>query len=316
MSETEQTAVIDRLRVVRHASRQSLGIAAGDEIASILRQRLAEQPQVRVVFAAAPSQNETLERLCAADGIDWPRVVAFHMDEYVGLAADAPQRFSRYLCEHLFDRVSPGQVQLIGREHPLATLADAAGECERYASLLAEGPTFDLFRGDVVGGALNTGFYGSQGAALAQVDDADGAVFGDDNVVWFDVAVKKSGTVHTIKPIGNHPENKQKVQKTTAGTLLKTDSGAVFHQQHDLPGLHMTFFAADFVNLANIRMVDLFTHLVFVFDLFDHSLIFAFLANDMLERIDFVGFSVFDLKNDAGCADSHPSDGLIAVKGR
>ncbi|MDA0969788.1 MAG: glucosamine-6-phosphate deaminase [Planctomycetota bacterium] len=140
MSETEQTAVIDRLRVVRHASRQSLGIAAGDEIASILRQRLAEQPQVRVVFAAAPSQNETLERLCAANGIDWPRVVAFHMDEYVGLAADAPQRFSRYLCEHLFDRVSPGQVQLIGREHPLATLADAAGECERYASLLAEGP--------------------------------------------------------------------------------------------------------------------------------------------------------------------------------
>ena len=140
MSGREETTAIDRLRVVRHASRQSLGIAAGDEIASILRQRLAEQPQVRVVFAAAPSQNETLERLCAADGIDWPRVVAFHMDEYVGLAADAPQRFSRYLREHLFDRVQPGRVELIGVGHPLVSLADAEAECARYSQLLEEAP--------------------------------------------------------------------------------------------------------------------------------------------------------------------------------
>ena len=138
MSTSEQTTTIDRLKVVRHADRQALGRAAGHEIAAILRERLAAQAKVRVVFAAAPSQNETLATLCAADGIDWSRVVAFHMDEYVGLAADAPQRFSRYLRDHLFDRISPGRVELIGVQAPLASLTDAEAECARYAGLLGE----------------------------------------------------------------------------------------------------------------------------------------------------------------------------------
>jgi glucosamine-6-phosphate deaminase len=140
MSGECESTTIDQLRVVRYANRQSLGQAAGQEIATFLRERLGEQPSVRVVFAAAPSQNETLATLVAAEGIDWSRVVAFHMDEYVGLAADAPQRFSRYLREHLFDRVQPGRVELIGTEHPLATLGDAEAECRRYTGLLAEGP--------------------------------------------------------------------------------------------------------------------------------------------------------------------------------
>ena len=140
MSSSKQTVTIDQLKVVRHATRQALGVAAGDQIAGILRERLAAQPRVRVVFAAAPSQNETLERLCAADGIDWSRVVAFHMDEYVGLDTEAPQRFSRYLREHLFDRVQPGRVELIGVGHPLVSLADAEAECARYSQLLGEAP--------------------------------------------------------------------------------------------------------------------------------------------------------------------------------
>jgi len=135
-----QQTTIGQLQVIRHPDRQSLGAAAGEEIVGILRERLAAQPLVRVVFAAAPSQNETLERLCAAEGIDWSRVVAFHMDEYVGLAADAPQRFSRYLREHLFDRVRPGRVELIGAEQPLASLADAEAECVRYGRLLGAAP--------------------------------------------------------------------------------------------------------------------------------------------------------------------------------
>ncbi|HEY0133741.1 MAG TPA: N-6 DNA methylase, partial [Nannocystis sp.] len=43
--------------------------------------------------------------LAAAPGVDWSRVTAFHMDEYIGLAADAPQRFGRYLRDHIFAKV-------------------------------------------------------------------------------------------------------------------------------------------------------------------------------------------------------------------
>ena len=59
-----------------------------------------------MIFAAAPSQNETLETLSQAPGIDWSRVVGLHMDEYIGLAPDSPQRFSRYLYDHLVSKVS------------------------------------------------------------------------------------------------------------------------------------------------------------------------------------------------------------------
>jgi glucosamine-6-phosphate deaminase len=56
------------------------------------------------------------------------------MDEYIGLAPDAPQLFSRFLSERLFDRVMPGQVHLIDGTAP----SDA--ECERYGRLIAEAP--------------------------------------------------------------------------------------------------------------------------------------------------------------------------------
>jgi hypothetical protein len=74
------------------ATRREMGIAAANAAADFLRQTLREQETVRAIFAAAPSQNEMLAALREADGIDWNRVVAFHMDEYIGLAAAAPQR--------------------------------------------------------------------------------------------------------------------------------------------------------------------------------------------------------------------------------
>ena len=88
-----------------------------------------------MIFAAAPSQNEFLETLRGAEKIDWKRVTAFHMDEYLGLSADAPQSFRRYLKERLFDRVHPGEVHLIAGEAP-----SPEEECARYAHLLAEAP--------------------------------------------------------------------------------------------------------------------------------------------------------------------------------
>ena len=70
-----------------------MGERAASDVAAELRRRLATQPGVRMIFAAAPSQSEMLEALVAEPGIDWSRVTAFHMDEYLGLAENAPQRF-------------------------------------------------------------------------------------------------------------------------------------------------------------------------------------------------------------------------------
>jgi glucosamine-6-phosphate deaminase len=132
---------VERLRVRVYADRAAMGMAAGMAVATALRERLACQQCVRMIFAAAPSQGEMLAALGAAPGIDWTRVTAFHMDEYLDLASDAPQRFGHFLREHLFARVEPGAVHYLAAR-PIAGDDDAAiaTECARYTALLRVAP--------------------------------------------------------------------------------------------------------------------------------------------------------------------------------
>ncbi len=128
------TALVDNLRVEVYRDRKQLGMAAGRKVGAQLATVLERQAQARAIFAAAPSQNEFLKALAEFDGIDWSRVSVFHMDEYLGLPADAPQCFGRFLSEQLFDRVHPGEVHLIRDEDT------PEEECWRYGRLLAAAP--------------------------------------------------------------------------------------------------------------------------------------------------------------------------------
>lgn len=134
MAQPVQRAQRDALEILRFSSRQQLGESAGETAAEWLRERLANQARVRMIFAAAPSQNEFLATLAAARGIDWQRVTVFHMDEYIGLSADAPQRFSHFLRQHLFDKVQPGEVHLIPSQ------GDPQALCHEYAALISAAP--------------------------------------------------------------------------------------------------------------------------------------------------------------------------------
>nr|WP_244606470.1 6-phosphogluconolactonase [Arsenicitalea aurantiaca] len=111
-----------------------MGAVAAGDIAAELRRRLAAQERVRMVFAAAPSQSEVLHALAAAPGIDWSRVVAFHMDEYIGLPPEAPQRFANWLDRNIFMKAPFGEV------HRIAPGADPAETARAYAEKLGEAP--------------------------------------------------------------------------------------------------------------------------------------------------------------------------------
>ena len=100
-----------------YQSRVEVGRAAAFDVAQELRRRLRDQDRVRIVFAAAPSQLEVLDELVASEGIDWGRVDAFQLDEYLGLRPGAPERFGIWLREHLFDRVEFGSVQPVSYTH-------------------------------------------------------------------------------------------------------------------------------------------------------------------------------------------------------
>jgi len=125
---------VEKLQAQVFVDRPALGRAAAAAVAAKLQELLAKKP-VSVIFAAAQSQNEFLEALIAAKGIDWSKVSAFHMDEFIGLPGTAPQSFGRWLRDRLFDKVKPGKV------HYLDGMAkDVDRECERYAALLRSSP--------------------------------------------------------------------------------------------------------------------------------------------------------------------------------
>jgi glucosamine-6-phosphate deaminase len=100
-----------------------------------MRKTIASKNSVAVVFASAPSQNEFLATLAGMEGVRWDRVTAFHMDEYLGLGADAPQGFGTFLQVKLYDTVKPGRVHFLDGQ-----TEDPQAECQRYANLLAANP--------------------------------------------------------------------------------------------------------------------------------------------------------------------------------
>ena len=93
-----------------------MGAAAATAVAARIGELLAGQEFVNMVFAAAPSQEEFLAAFVRMP-VPWGRVRAFHMDEYLGLAADAPQGFGNFLRARLFSLVPFRQVFYMGEEY-------------------------------------------------------------------------------------------------------------------------------------------------------------------------------------------------------
>jgi glucosamine-6-phosphate deaminase len=126
---------IDKVKVEVHSTRAAMGIAAASACGLRIREVVALRDVCRMIFAAAPSQNELLAALRAAPDIPWERIEAFQMDEYHGLPPRSPQRFSQFLRRALFDQVP------LRAKH----LLDVAGlsineDMRRYASLLSATP--------------------------------------------------------------------------------------------------------------------------------------------------------------------------------
>ena len=125
----------DRLKVRVFDTRDEMGQCAGQEAADCVRELLKTQDTVNIMFAAAPSQNEVLSTFKSAPGIDWSRIRAFHMDEYVGLDSAHPAGFRNFLKRALFDELPFGSVHLLN-----GNAEDPQEEARRYGQLLKDYP--------------------------------------------------------------------------------------------------------------------------------------------------------------------------------
>lgn len=128
-----KTIQTDKLTTKIYSDRPAMGAAAAKHAAGIIRKLLEEKETVNVIFAAAPSQNEMLENFLKED-LDFTRINAFHMDEYVGLSIANPQSFATYLTEHVFSKAPFRSVNLI----PATQEIEAA--CAAYSKLLQDNP--------------------------------------------------------------------------------------------------------------------------------------------------------------------------------
>ena len=131
-----KTYNVDKLTVKIYKDRPEMGEAAAREISTKIRELLAEKSEINMIFAAAPSQNDVLKALVEDSSIEWNRVNAYHMDEYIGLDKNAPQGFGNFLKAHIFGLVPFKSVNYID-----ITTNDPEAEAERYGKLLRENPT-------------------------------------------------------------------------------------------------------------------------------------------------------------------------------
>ena len=125
----------DKLEIKVYETRDEMGKAAAEDISAAIKEILSRKDEINMIFAAAPSQNDMLLHLCEAEDIQWERINAYHMDEYIGLNPDAPQCFSNFLKKYIFDLKPFKSVNCIN-----AGATDAKREADRYAKLLEENP--------------------------------------------------------------------------------------------------------------------------------------------------------------------------------
>ena len=128
--------LVDKLHVEIYENRTLMGEAAARDIKAKIAELLSQKAEINMIFAAAPSQNDVLKALVEDKDIEWNKVNAYHMDEYIGLDKDAPQGFGNFLKAHIFGLVPFKSVNYID-----VTATDPEAEAARYGKLLDENPT-------------------------------------------------------------------------------------------------------------------------------------------------------------------------------
>ncbi len=118
-------------------NKDELGEKSGTAAAEKIREAIHKRGTANVILATGASQFETLKTLLAADGIDWTKVVLFHLDEYLSLPETHPASFRKFLRERFIDRlpVEPKGACLVNgnSENPIK-------ECNRLNRIISNHP--------------------------------------------------------------------------------------------------------------------------------------------------------------------------------
>lgn len=124
------------------SDKRQLGDAAAAKAASLIIDAINRRGEARILVATGNSQLEMMESLVKRSEVPWSKVEAFHLDEYVGIAADHPASFRHWIRTRFQERVNPRAMHYIQGD---ATNLD---ECvEEYGRALVSAPIDVAFVG-------------------------------------------------------------------------------------------------------------------------------------------------------------------------
>jgi glucosamine-6-phosphate deaminase len=133
----EETFKKDLLTIRVFATKKELGEAAAHLGEKLVNYAITTHGGASIILATGASQFELLQFLVDKP-IDWSRVTAFHLDEYIGIPSHHPGSFRKYLCDRVFSRVKVKEYHLIQGDHD-----NPQNECDRISKV------FDQYRIDV-----------------------------------------------------------------------------------------------------------------------------------------------------------------------
>ncbi len=115
---------------------QEMGTAAGTQAAEVIKKAIENKGQANIILATGTSQFETLKSLVETREIDFSKVTMFHLDEYIGLSADHPANFRKFLKERFVDKVA----SLKAIHFVNGNADDPQQECRRLGAIITMHP--------------------------------------------------------------------------------------------------------------------------------------------------------------------------------
>jgi len=128
------------MEVVISNSKSELGEQAATTGAGIIREAIKTNGTANIIVATGASQFEMLNELIKQD-VDWSRVTAFHLDEYIGIPETHPASFRKYLKERFAAKVSLQEFHYVDGE------TDPDAECRRLGEIIGKHPIDVAFVG-------------------------------------------------------------------------------------------------------------------------------------------------------------------------
>ncbi len=115
-----------------------------EQAARIVADRLRKNPALVLGLATGSTPLGTyraLIRMQQAEGLDFSRVTTFNLDEYIGLGAQHPQSYHRFMDEHLFQHLN------LDRRFtfiPDGAAPDVEAHCDWYEEQIREAGGIDI----------------------------------------------------------------------------------------------------------------------------------------------------------------------------